>query len=398
MVRAFVVSLPFESSSAHKPLLIDPAHPNEYEVAKREIRLRKQNKRYGEEELEDEEAQQQYGFGEQQNSGDISEESDLDGMPMSLPHNPVAAPSREISQPNTSVLADSSGEDAYMRRMRLSQAIDVDTRPAFSASQPIEVVSTVVMFQNMVGPGEVDDDLEEETASECSKFGPVERCVIYEGDRKMWNICKRTIPAVHGELDRNLAAELLAQSSSPQTSFEPAPLERPGDGAVFVVSLADGAPVPPDGWNWPEDESHSIFKLKDGRDLLIAVLNKESTGPVASASTSSPAIAPKAVNEAPSRPAPKKRSKAPVKAPPPPKPVEDEAEKQEDLSLPIPSAVALARYRRNHEYIEELFSMAPKVDTPKDATVVKRTQDDIDKIMKEIDDLKAAHEKRLRRS
>ena len=32
----------------------------------------------------------------------------------------------------------------------------------------------------MVGPGDVDDTLEEETAEECTKFGKVERCVIFE--------------------------------------------------------------------------------------------------------------------------------------------------------------------------------------------------------------------------
>ena len=32
----------------------------------------------------------------------------------------------------------------------------------------------------MVGPGEVDEDLEPETAEECSKYGEVDKCVIYE--------------------------------------------------------------------------------------------------------------------------------------------------------------------------------------------------------------------------
>jgi splicing factor 45 len=32
----------------------------------------------------------------------------------------------------------------------------------------------------MVGPGEVDDDLEPETAEECSKYGEVQKVVIYE--------------------------------------------------------------------------------------------------------------------------------------------------------------------------------------------------------------------------
>ena len=33
----------------------------------------------------------------------------------------------------------------------------------------------------MVGPGEVDDELEDEVKGECSeKYGPVEKCVVYE--------------------------------------------------------------------------------------------------------------------------------------------------------------------------------------------------------------------------
>lgn len=32
----------------------------------------------------------------------------------------------------------------------------------------------------MVGPGEVDNTLQEETAEECSKYGKVEKCLIFE--------------------------------------------------------------------------------------------------------------------------------------------------------------------------------------------------------------------------
>jgi len=40
--------------------------------------------------------------------------------------------------------------------------------------------SKVIMLQNMVGPGEVDEDLEPETAEECTKYGKVNKCVIFE--------------------------------------------------------------------------------------------------------------------------------------------------------------------------------------------------------------------------
>ena len=32
----------------------------------------------------------------------------------------------------------------------------------------------------MVGPGDVDEDLQPEVAEECAKYGEVERCLIYE--------------------------------------------------------------------------------------------------------------------------------------------------------------------------------------------------------------------------
>ena len=32
----------------------------------------------------------------------------------------------------------------------------------------------------MVGPGDVDEDLQPEVAEECGKYGEVERCLIFE--------------------------------------------------------------------------------------------------------------------------------------------------------------------------------------------------------------------------
>jgi hypothetical protein len=44
----------------------------------------------------------------------------------------------------------------------------------------LDMTSRVILLTNMVGPGEVDDMLQEETAEECSKYGKVERCLIFE--------------------------------------------------------------------------------------------------------------------------------------------------------------------------------------------------------------------------
>jgi len=38
----------------------------------------------------------------------------------------------------------------------------------------------VVLLRNMVAPGEVDDELEPEVKEECSKYGEVVKCIIYE--------------------------------------------------------------------------------------------------------------------------------------------------------------------------------------------------------------------------
>lgn len=40
--------------------------------------------------------------------------------------------------------------------------------------------SRILLLRNMVGPGEVDSELESETKEECSKYGKVIRCFIYE--------------------------------------------------------------------------------------------------------------------------------------------------------------------------------------------------------------------------
>ncbi|KAF9105119.1 hypothetical protein BGX27_009800 [Mortierella sp. AM989] len=101
---------------------------------------------------------------------------------------------------------DVSGEDAFLRRARLSQqratgaaalpqsqtllqhhipsmqehhnhGVVASSKPQTSfKSSP----SNVILLTNMVGPGEVDDTLQEETAGECEKYGSVVRCLIFE--------------------------------------------------------------------------------------------------------------------------------------------------------------------------------------------------------------------------
>ncbi|KAG0089443.1 hypothetical protein BGZ92_004774 [Podila epicladia] len=106
----------------------------------------------------------------------------------------------------TAIAKDISGEDAFMRRAQLSQQ-----RATQSTGHPVSFLAhaqqkhrpmqqenrvgfvptsqsslskgsptSVILLTNMVGPGEVDDSLQEETAAECEKFGPVVRCLIFE--------------------------------------------------------------------------------------------------------------------------------------------------------------------------------------------------------------------------
>ncbi|MEE6481679.1 hypothetical protein FKM82_012930 [Ascaphus truei] len=47
-------------------------------------------------------------------------------------------------------------------------------------TEMLKFPTKVVLLRNMVGPGEVDEDLEAETKEECEKYGKVGRCVIFE--------------------------------------------------------------------------------------------------------------------------------------------------------------------------------------------------------------------------
>jgi splicing factor 45 len=55
--------------------------------------------------------------------------------------------------------------------------------PAPVVGIPADVMknmSKVILLTNMVAPGDVDEDLEEETKEECAKYGEVNKCVIFE--------------------------------------------------------------------------------------------------------------------------------------------------------------------------------------------------------------------------
>ncbi|GAB5587105.1 hypothetical protein Unana1_02005 [Umbelopsis nana] len=118
----------------------------------------------------------------------------------------AAANSGVVSQAVDAVVnplnLEETAEDAWMRRARLSGKTnitphqrlsppsgpdpDVDDSRADNINMGNDEESLrpdateIILLRNMVGPGQVDDTLQHETADECSKYGKVERCLIFE--------------------------------------------------------------------------------------------------------------------------------------------------------------------------------------------------------------------------
>ncbi|KAG0915128.1 hypothetical protein G6F29_002966 [Rhizopus arrhizus] len=223
----------------------DPHRPNDYEQYKEERReLREKQKRQ-----RDWEKKQAYGRHSKSRSRsrsrspspEVTRYQDLRS------HNKSSSPPPAIPAP-ASINLNETAEDAYQRRLRLSQQQSKPTEAPHSkldderlasaqdiarkvlakygwqegqglgrdgegikealqvkpigngsgviinksAQVPIEhekkdvikeKASKTILLTNMVGPGEVDDMLQEETAEECSKYGKVERCLIFEVPR-----------------------------------------------------------------------------------------------------------------------------------------------------------------------------------------------------------------------
>mmetsp|Transcript_22175 Transcript_22175/g.30950 ORF Transcript_22175/g.30950 Transcript_22175/m.30950 type:complete len:352 (+) Transcript_22175:88-1143(+) len=97
---------------------------------------------------------------------------------------------KQYEKQETAADKGETGEEAYLRRVRMSQNQGAAIPPP--GAQPAAggdsnggtgPPSRVVLLTNMVGPGEVDDDLATETAEECQKYGPVLKCSITEVNR-----------------------------------------------------------------------------------------------------------------------------------------------------------------------------------------------------------------------
>jgi splicing factor 45 len=125
-----------------------------------------------------------------------ADDDDIDGEALDSPQQTVSHP---VSSPKESVAArmmarmgwrEGSGlgkEEQGMTTALVHKKTDrktgiiVNAPPVATAKParapvripPLSEQSKVLLLKNMVGPGEVDDDLESETASECSKYGEV---------------------------------------------------------------------------------------------------------------------------------------------------------------------------------------------------------------------------------
>lgn len=78
------------------------------------------------------------------------------------------------------------GKIIHERDQQRQQATQQNPLPDSTVEETInnlplpENRSCVILLRNMCGPGEVDDDLQPETAEECAKYGKVVSCMIFE--------------------------------------------------------------------------------------------------------------------------------------------------------------------------------------------------------------------------
>lgn len=60
------------------------------------------------------------------------------------------------------------------------QLVEEEKKKVKSLTSIIKNPTKVILLENMVGPGEVDNDLQPEVIEECTKYGEVKNCLVYE--------------------------------------------------------------------------------------------------------------------------------------------------------------------------------------------------------------------------
>jgi len=71
-----------------------------------------------------------------------------------------------------------------VQKTGVTQGVIINTDARRRELAPDMEPSPVVVLRNMVGPGEVDANLRFETAQECTKYGEVRECEVYESETK----------------------------------------------------------------------------------------------------------------------------------------------------------------------------------------------------------------------
>ncbi|KAJ3291490.1 hypothetical protein HDU79_002365 [Rhizoclosmatium sp. JEL0117] len=219
------------------------------------------------------------------------------------------------------------------------------------------------------------------------------------GGSNEWTVLNKAVPLIPSELPREKIADLLRTTSNSLQSasnnpFETKTIERPGDGVAFVARVTD--PVAADGWGWLDDEAAASHVLVDGAILTEATralgFNTGDKFAVISRKRYSLSSAPdlqfvhylRIKENAQKIPVTKEAIKVEPSNLKHKKPVssrnDDEVWGFEDQS--VPSLVSLARYKRNHDFINELLS--PQPIPPREKFESKVTLDDIHKLEAEI--------------
>jgi splicing factor 45 len=210
----------FGLTSAQLALQYNPLFPNDYEsyVTVRDKRRREEKE--AAEQRRERERQRRRG-----SESDDEYESSQQQLPVVVIAGSTASSSahatsasqwnNSIPQPATPAnpnasskldLGVSSGEEAYQRRLAMSRGVapvqtNIQQQPVVAAQQSYDsnkrprtdgvcgappvpsmnvVPSRVILLLNMVGRGETDEGLEEETADECAKYGKVIKCTVFE--------------------------------------------------------------------------------------------------------------------------------------------------------------------------------------------------------------------------
>ncbi|TPX62498.1 hypothetical protein SpCBS45565_g07005 [Spizellomyces sp. 'palustris'] len=143
---------------------VDPASPNEFYAFKKEAKRRKDGER---------------GLNSSVSRNDRIAQETVNWTTSSPPSETITMlPEKPVQ---IHIPLDMSGEEAYMRRARLAGAGTALSGQSTSVIPRVhQEPSRVVLLINMVGPGEADASLQQETADECSRYGKVERCTVFE--------------------------------------------------------------------------------------------------------------------------------------------------------------------------------------------------------------------------